>query len=594
MKTISAKLFATYGLLLLLAVMLIGVGTILFFRSFYLDVVRARLSDQVRVTGELLIPLILDYPDIDLDKIDSVINRLGRLTSAKITLIAPNGVVLSDSAREAPLLDNYLLLPEILAARDNRVGSFVRISPVAGTEVLNIALSLESGGRPFGFLRLALPLTELNNAIRRIQHGLLAGLFLALLLLFGVSLKLSSGLTSPLAQMVDVVKQIGGGNLKSRIYFNNKIEIGLLADAINQMTDSLQIQISQAMEKNDQLEAVLFTMVEGVIVFDGDIRAVMANPAAEEMLGLQKDTWRGRSDLEIIRSAELHEKISTVSREKILLEHEMSTFFPEKKILSISLMPLRAETMKKAGVLIVFHDITRLRRLEDIRADFAANVSHELRTPLTAIRGFAEILLDGAYSQPESALRFARIIHNEAERLSELIEDVLKLSKIESGRAVIAKESVDVSELVREVTGRLQERMKKHQVKIEIPPDLPPALGDRGLLAQALHNLLDNAIKYTQLQGLIAVSAKQQDGEIFLSVRDNGIGIPEEAKERIFERFYRVDRARTRRFGGTGLGLAIVKHIVEAHKGGLQLNSIEGKGTEVIISLPIARNPKKA
>ncbi len=277
----------------------------------------------------------------------------------------------------------------------------------------------------------------------------------------------------------------------------------------------------------------------------------------------------------------------------MFLEHEMSSFFPDKKVLSISLMPLRAETMKKAGVLTVIHDITRLRRLEDIRADFAANVSHELRTPLTAICGFAETLLDGAYSQPESALRFARIIHNEAERLSELIDDVLKLSKIESGRAVIAKESVDVSELVREVTGRLQERMKKHQVKIEIPPDLPPVQGDRGLLAQALHNLLDNAVKYTQLQGLIAVSAKQQDGEIFLSVRDNGIGIPEEAKERIFERFYRVDRARTRRFGGTGLGLAIVKHIVEAHKGGLQLNSIEGKGTEIIISLPIKEKANK-
>ncbi|MBT9168314.1 MAG: Alkaline phosphatase synthesis sensor protein PhoR [Syntrophomonadaceae bacterium] len=593
MKTISVKLFATYGLLLLLAVMLIGAGTILFFRSFYLDAVRARLSDQARVTGELLIPLLLDYPDINLDKIDAIINRLGRLTSAKITLIAPNGVVLSDSAREAPLLNNYLLLPEILAARDNRVGSFVHISPVAGTEVLNIALSLVSEGRRFGFLRLALPLTELNNAIRRIQHGLLAGLFLALLLLFVVSLKLSRGLTSPLVQMVDVVKQIGGGNLKSRIYFNNKSEIGLLADAINQMVDSLQIKLSQAMEKNDQLEAILSTMVEGVIVFDGDIRAVMANPAAEEMLGLQKDTWRGRRDLEIIRSAELHEKIATVSRKKIFLEHEMITFFPEKKVLSISLMPLRAETIKKAGVLIVIHDITRLRRLEDIRADFAANVSHELRTPLTAIRGFAETLLDGAYNQPESALRFAQIIQNEAERLSELIEDVLKLSKIESGRAVIAKESVDVSELVREVTGRLQERMKKHQVKIEIPPDLPSVQGDRGLLAQALHNLLDNAVKYTQLQGLIAVSAKQQDMDIFLSVRDNGIGIPEEAKERIFERFYRVDRARTRRLGGTGLGLAIVKHIVEAHKGGLQLNSTEGKGTEVIISLPIVEEVEK-
>ncbi|MBS3900480.1 MAG: HAMP domain-containing protein [Dethiobacter sp.] len=593
MKTISAKLFATYGLLFLLAVMLMSAATILFFRTFYLDDLRARLSDQARVSGELLLPLLLDYPDIELDKIDEMINRLGRQTSTQITLIAPNGVVLSDSAREVPLLDNYLLLPEILAARDNRVGSFVRLSPVAGTEVLNIAVSLVSDGQRFAFLRLALPLTELNNAIRRIQSGLLAGLLLALLLLFGISLKISFGLTSPLAQMMDVIRQIGGGNLNSRIYFNNKSEIGQLADTINRMADSLQVIVNQAMEKKDQLEAILATMVEGVIVFDCDIRAVMANPAAEEMLGLQKDTWRGRRDLEIIRSAELHEKISTVSREKIFLEHEMSTFFPDKKVLSISLMPLRAEIVKKAGVLTVIHDITRLRRLEDMRADFAANVSHELRTPLTAIRGFAETLLDGAYSQPESALRFARIIHNEAERLSELIEDVLKLSKIESGRVAIAKEAVDVSELVREVMGRLQERMKKHLIKIDIPAGLPPIQGDRGLLAQALDNLLDNAAKYTQLQGLIAVSAKQQDGKVFLSVRDNGIGIPEEAKERIFERFYRVDRARTRRFGGTGLGLAIVKHIVEVHKGGLQLNSIEGKGTEVIISLPIMEKVEK-
>ncbi|MBS3982582.1 MAG: HAMP domain-containing protein [Dethiobacter sp.] len=593
MKSISAKLFATYGFLFLFAVLLISAGTIHSFRSFYLDTIRTRLSDEARVIGELLLPLLVDYPELNLEQIDAVISKLGKQTNAQVTLIAPSGVVLFDSAREAPLLDNYLLLPEILAARDDRVGSFVRLSPVAGTEVLNIAISLVIDGRRLGFLRLALPLSELNSAVRRIQYGLLAGLLLTLLLLYGISLKLSSSLTSPLTQMVDVVRHIGGGNLKSRIYLKSKSEIGLLADTINKMADSLQVQVSQAMEKKDQLEAILSTMVEGVIVFDSEIRAVMANPAAEEMLGLQKDTWRGRRDLEIIRSAELHEKVSIVSREKIFLEHEMSTVLPDKKVLSISLMPLRAEMIKKAGVLTVIHDITRLRRLEDIRADFAANVSHELRTPLTAIRGFAETLLDGAYSQPESALRFAQIIHNEAERLSELIEDVLKLSKIESGRVAIAKESVDVLELVHEVMGRLHERMKKHQIKIDIPDDLPPIQGDKGLLAQALHNLLDNAVKYTQLQGLIAVSAKQQDGEILLSVRDNGIGIPEEAKERIFERFYRVDRARTRRFGGTGLGLAIVKHIVETHKGGLQLNSVEGKGTEVIISLPIMERVEK-
>ena len=589
MKTIRAKLFATYGALLLFTVMLISVGAILFFRSFYLETIRTRMAEEARVTGEFLLPLLVDYPNINLEKIDALINRAGKQTRARITLIAPDGVVLGDSAYDAPLLDNYLLLPEILAARDERVGSYLRFSPAGSIEVLYIAVSLAVDGQHFGFLRLALPLSELNSAILHMKYGLLAGLLLVMLLLFGISLKLSSSLTVPLAQMVDVVKQIGGGDLKSRIYLINRTEIASLADAINRMADSLHIQVRQAMEKKDQLEAILTTMVEGVIVFDSDIRAVMANPAAEEMLGLQKGTWRGRRDLEIIRSAELHEKISTVSREKIFLEHEMNTFFPDKKVLSISLMPLRAEIVKKAGVLAVIHDITRLRRLEDIRADFAANVSHELRTPLTAIRGFAETLLDGAYNQPESALRFARIIHNEAERLSELIEDVLNLSKIESGRVAIAKESVDVRELVREVMGRLQERMKQHTIKVEIPADLPPIQGDRGLLAQALQNLLDNAVKYTQLQGVIAVNAKQQEGEILLAVKDNGIGIPEAAKERIFERFYRVDRARTRRFGGTGLGLAIVKHIVEAHKGGLQLNSIEGKGTEVIMSLPIMK-----
>jgi len=593
MRTISAKLFATYGALLLFAVILISVGAILFFRSFYIETIRTRMAEEARVTGDFLLPLLVDYPNINLEQMDALINRAGKQTRARITLIAPDGVVLADSAYDTLLPGNYLLLPEILAARDERVGSYLRFSPAANAEVLYIAVSLAVNEQRFGFLRLALPLSELNSAILNMQYGLLAGLLLIMLLLFGISLKFSSGLTVPLAQMVDVVKQIGGGDLKSRVYLNNRTEIALLADAINRMADSLQVQVRQALEKKDQLEAILTTMVEGVIVFDSDIRAVMANPAAEEMLGLQKDTWRGRRDLEIIRSAELHEKISTVSREKIFLEHEMNTFFPDKKVLSISLMPLRAEIIKKAGVLAVIHDITRLRRLEDIRADFAANVSHELRTPLTAIRGFAETLLDGAYSQPESALRFARIIHNEAERLSELIEDVLKLSKIESGRVAIAKESVDVQELVREVMERLQERMKKHTIKVDIPADLPSIQGDRGLLAQALQNLLDNAVKYTQIQGLIAVSAKQQEGKIFLAVKDNGIGIPEAAKERIFERFYRVDRARTRRFGGTGLGLAIVKHIVEAHKGGLQLNSIEGKGTEVIMSLPIMKRVEK-
>lgn len=582
------KLFTAYAVLLLFAAILLGTGITYFVRSFYLDTVRTRMAEETRLAGEFLMELLADHPNIDSENLQAFVTRLGLYTEARITFIAPDGVVFGDSDQEISLLVNQLLRPEILAARGDRAGSHIRFSPALNVEVLYTAVSLAVDGQRFGFLRLALPLSEINSAIRQIQFGLLAGLVLILFLTMGISLKLSSSLTLPLKQMVEVVERIAEGDLKSRIYLADSDEISALSGALNRMADSLQVQVRQAVEKKDQLEAILTTMVEGVIVFDSDIRAVMANPAAEEMLELQQDAWRGRRDLEIIRSAELHEKIAKVSREKIFLEHEMNTYFPKSKVLSISLMPVRTEVVKKAGVLVVIHDITRLRRLEDIRVDFAANVSHELRTPLTAIRGFAETLLDGAYNQPESALRFARIIYEEAERLTELIEDVLKLSQIESGKVAIVKEPVAVPELVQEVMERLQERMKKYTVKIEIPAGLTPILGDRGLLVQALYNLLDNAAKYTQPQGIIVVNAKQHDREICLAVKDNGIGIPEEAKERIFERFYRADRARTRRFGGTGLGLAIVKHIVEAHKGRLQLNSSEGKGTEVVMYLPAA------
>lgn len=588
MKTIRTKLFATYAVLLFLTVILLGAWMTLFVRSLYLDTVRGRMTEEARVAGELLKPLLSNDANAVLTDTDAFIRRLGERTSARITLISPDGVVLGDSAENAALMDNHLHRPEIRAAREGATGSAIRFSNTVNAEMLYTAVSLEEEGQRFGFLRLALPLSELNRALRRIQYGLLAGLLFVLFLTLGISLKLSTSLTRPLAQMADVAERIAGGELDSRIHLTNRDEIGALSDAVNRMAQSLQSQVTEVMEKRDQLEAILTTMVEGVIVFDGDGRAVMANPAAERMLGLQKDAWRGRKDLEIIRNSELHEKIAKARDSGGFLEHEMTTLLPEKNVLNISLMPVRTETLRKAGVLAVFHDITRLRRLEEMRADFAANVSHELRTPLTSIRGFAETLLDGAYSDPDAALRFARIIHREAERLNALIEDVLKLSQIEGGKIAIAREPVDLRALVDEVTARLRERLQQHSLQTEVAFGLPPVLGDRGLLAQALYNLLDNAVKYTQAQGTIAVTAVAVDGEVRLSVSDNGIGIPSESRERIFERFYRVDRARARKFGGTGLGLAIVKHIVEAHQGRLELDSTEGKGTVVTLVFPAA------
>ena len=587
MKSIRSKLFATYALLLLLTVALLGVGLTMFVRSFYQETVRGRLLEESRVIGELLKPLLNGYPnDTDIQEIDGFIIDLGTRTSARITLIAPDGVVLGDSAEDARVMDNHLDRPEILAAQKGSAGSSIRFSRTLNVNMLYTAVPLEEAGEKVGFLRLAIPLSQLNGAIRRIQYGLIAGLLFVLLLTLGISLKLSTSLTQPLAQMADVAESIARGDLDSRIYINNKDEIRALAEAVNRMAESLQEKVREVSANRDQLEAILTTMVEGVIVFGNDGKAIMVNPAARHMLGIQHN-WQGRRDLEIIRNADLHEKIMKVSRNKVFLEHELSLLIPEKKVLNITLAPVH--TKKQAGVLVVFHDITHLRRLEEIRADFAANVSHELRTPLTAIQGFAETLLDGAYSEPEAAQRFAHIIYRESVRLNELIEDVLKLSKIESERENIAREPVDVAELVADVLDMLHDRRNDHTVVTQIPDSLPPVPGDRGLLRQALYNLLDNAVKYTQLHGTIKISAALAEGLLCITVADNGIGIPEEARERIFERFYRVDQARSRRLGGSGLGLAIVKHIVEAHNGRLELDSSEGQGTRVSILVPYVK-----
>lgn len=587
MKSIRHKLFATYAILIILLVMIIGTGFTLFVRALYLDTLQQRMTQEARVIGKLLRPMMLEGPaGPRFTDIDRVINDLGKDNETRISLIGPDGLVWGDSAQDRNQMDNHFNRPEVRKARESGVGTAIRFSDSVNQDMLYVAVFLDDEGQGIGYLRLAQSLTSLNQVIRRIQYALLAGLLSVLGLALVVSFKLASGLTRPLEQMSEVAERISSGELTSRIYLHNKGELGDLANSINHMAESLQEQVKEVMANRDQLEAILSTMVDGVIVFDHDGRAVMVNPMAKKMLGLDDKEWLGRRDLEMVRNTQLHEKILSVSREKVVLEHEITIIFPEKKVLSVSLVPV-AQKEELTGVLAVLHDITRLRRLEEMRVDFAANVSHEMRTPLTSIRGFAETLLDGAYSEPESALRFAKIIHKEAERLNNLIEDVLKLSKIESDKTSITLLPVDMQELTKDVMERLIQRLSGYKLNIHIDAGLPPVSGDYGLLLQAIYNLMDNAIKYTHAGGAIALRARKVDDYVQIVIKDNGIGIPRDAMERIFERFYRVDTARSRRLGGTGLGLAIVKHIVEAHRGTLKLESEEGRGTKVIIELPI-------
>jgi two-component system phosphate regulon sensor histidine kinase PhoR len=430
-------------------------------------------------------------------------------------------------------------------------------------------------------------LPELLTQLRDRQIWLLlASILVPPVLALLVTRKVAAGITERLREIVEVAGNVAAGEQGKHTYLEGRGEIGEVAKAVNRMAASLREQMKEISANRDRLETILSTMVEGVIVFNEEGKTVLANPAAQQMLSLGRDNWSGRSDLELVRNTELHDKIKIARQEKRLQEHELKTVLPEEKLLSASIVPLKPGELGKSGVLVVFRDITRLRRLEEIRADFAANVSHEMRTPLTAIRGYAETLLDGAYRDTETAVRFLKIIHRESERLNNLIEDVLMLSQIESGRADIEFAAVDIAALATEVLESLLDRLSTHKLKLDVSPGLPPATGDRGLLRQALFNLLDNSLKYTPAYGEITLGADRDENMLRIYVSDNGIGIPLAAQARIFERFYRVDRARSRSLGGTGLGLAIVKHIVEAHQGRLKLESKEGQGTTVSLYIP--------
>lgn len=587
MSSIRIKLLTTHAALMLLTVLLLGSGVIWFVRVFYLETVKLRLEKEALLTGELLRTALSEQPDeARVSGIDAYVKELGERLSARITLIDRTGTVLGDSHENPKLMDNHWLRPEIRDTKDDGAGSAVRFSPALDTNILYVAVPFDHAGQD-GYLRLALPLSSLNQAVRRIQYALLTGFLAILAPTLIISLKQAAGFTRLLGELAEMATRLAAGDLQSRVYSQSRDELGELTGAINAMAESLERKINEATAGRDRLNAILSNMQEGIIVFDGGGRAALANPAAEKMLGSGSEGVHGRRDLEILRNPDLHEKIEQVRKERHTQEHRVNIIFPEKKTLSVSLVPLKAP-QEEGGVLAVFHDITRVLRLEQMRADFAANVSHELRTPLTAIRGFAETISDSAYNDAEAAKRFAAIIQREAERLADLIEDVLALSQIESGKKEIRCAPIEVLGLVQAVTERMAERLKRHKLKVKVEENLPAIHGDVSLLSQMLYNLLDNAEKNTQQGGVITVGASRENDRIRIFVEDNGIGIPAWAQERIFERFYRVDRARSRRMGGTGLGLAIVKHIVEAHQGTLKLTSIEGKGTKVEILLVTA------
>jgi two-component system phosphate regulon sensor histidine kinase PhoR len=577
---IQWKLMASYLTLILLT------GIILY--GYLSRTLEQHLMEEVRenILNEARLVKIMSSKEITDMRRDApaIARAAGKEIKARVTIISADGAVAGDSElsdAELRVLENHSKRPEFILAMKNGVGVSTRFSSTLGTNMLYTALPFRSATAQSGVIRLALPLSRLEAAMSSLQTILGAALLLAVICSLLLSYIIAHLTSRPLRTMASAAALIGRGDFGCRIPVTSQDEIGELALVMNEMTSKIEEQMERISTERNRLDTILRGMGEGVIVTDYAGNVTLANPAFRTLFSLGDDSV-GRSLIEITRQPTMHTALKKVldTREEIV--EEMAVLVPEEKHLLTHWVPLREEG-ELLGAVAVFHDITDLKRLENIRKDFVANVSHELRTPVSVIKGYAETILNEGNALPlEKSLQFMEIIHSHAERLALLISDLLTLSRIESGAMTLEPSPTSIESVAQRALRLLEQKSRAKGVTMIASPslkDLPPVLADPDKMEQVLINLLDNGIKFTPSGGMVTVSAEVTDDHVRIDVTDTGIGIPPRDIPRIFERFYRVDTARSREMGGTGLGLSIVKHIVQAHGGSVSVESAPGKGS---------------
>jgi two-component system phosphate regulon sensor histidine kinase PhoR len=591
-NSLVAKFFFTY----LAIVVLLFAGFYLYsshiVRHVYVSSISRALHDDARLLGRLL-PFQAQGPPLD-----DLCRTLAKETRIRITVIAPDGRVVGDSAESSAGMENHGTRPEVLEALREGSGSALRYSTTVDRELLYHAYLQVHGDRK-RVVRVAVPLDAIDTVISALRRSLLLGLLvvssIGLLLAYGFSCRLGSRI----ARLAEFSRQLANGIYPQESFpVQGQDELGILEQHLNQMAIRICDNIGQLSAEKEKVDSILRCMVEGVLVLDPKGKVLSINEQAARMFHVPRDReLRGAPMVELSR----HPEMRKIFQDALAFHFNGTRYVREVELengqwFRVNAVQLTNRNEGVLGLILVFHDITDIKHLETMRSDFVANVSHELRTPLTAIRGYVETLLHTPLAKPEDGRQFLTIIDRHSERLSHLTEDLLTLSDLESGKAQLSYRAVDIGQLIQRVLEVFWDRAAKKNIKLSYHSfaDLPKLLGDTDRLQQLFINLVDNAIKYTPAGGDVTLSASpvaQQDGTppvVEISVADTGPGIPEKDLPRLTERFYRVDKARSRDLGGTGLGLAIVKHIVQAHKGDLKIESVINKGTAVRVRLPVA------
>ncbi|HEX3048647.1 MAG TPA: ATP-binding protein [Bacillota bacterium] len=601
------RLFLFY----ILTVSIITVFLAAYFINFEEKRVRQTLHEQLLINAELIADRFANQALLaDPAQLSALGAKLARQANVRLTVIDINGKVLGDSASNAASMPNHKERPEFKSALQGKEGFSARYSQTLKENLIYVAYPLKENKQIIGAIRVATSQQQLNQTLLRIRWLIILGIGLTTLLAIVLGFLIVFQITKPIQELRRLANRISRGDLSARVRFFGHDELADLGLTFNKMAERLTESFSVIEDEKAKLEVILANLKDGILVIDGRLRIILANSAAQNMLGLDPANITGRPVLEVVLNHHLLDLIAEVNRVRIAFEKELVLHYPQHKQLQVLLAPLEDETGVLIGSIVVLHDLTELRRLERVRQDFVANVSHELRTPIAAIKGMAETLLGGGWQEPEMLLRYLRAVDQESDRMTTLINDLLALARLDA-KTETPIEPFDLRELIMEVKERfITVNSQAPSFTIDLPARLLPRVkANRDQIKQVLINLLDNAFKYTPASGKIILSVyPEEDGAqvvpppppeeasapeekpirfLAITVTDTGIGIPAGELDRIFERFYRVDKARSRELGGTGLGLSIVKHIVESYGGKVEVESGLGHGSVFRFTVPV-------
>jgi len=559
------------------------------FREFYYEQVRVELDTLARVFARQVTPLIQGEPSNVDGLCKALADASGRRT--RFTVVLSSDIVIGDSDEDPAVMENHSDRPEIIAAFKTGFGWSLRYSNTLGKNMMYVAVPIKKDGENAAVARTSVPVTAIDDALEAIYVKILWGGVVVVLCVALLSLAMARRISQPIVQMEQVARRFTAGELDVRVPVFGPVELAALAQTLNEMAGQLHERFLTITKQRNELEAVLTSMIEGVIAVDADRRILSINQAAAELLEIDPSLAQGRTIEETVRDADFQRFVNRTLAAEEPTEEDTYLASGQGRCFQLHGARISASDEDKTGAVIVIHDVTQIRRLENVRRDFVANVSHELRTPVTSIQGFVEALLEKGADNPEQVERYLKIIAKHSDRLNAIIEDLLSLSRLEEDaeRSRVSLEEIALRPVLDTAIELTQIKASEKNVAINVScNEQIKAKVNSALLEQAIVNLVDNAIKYSKPDSSVRIDVEQLPDEITIAVVDGGCGIERKHLSRLFERFYVVDKGRSRKLGGTGLGLAIVKHIAQVHNGSVTVQSTPGQGSTFTIHLPAA------